>query len=266
MKTIEWLRSQLEDGDVLTAEVIGEWLASFWHKSEMGQVDVGETKPVSGDAVATYVAAKLVEETLKPIVAGLLEVMLPPLLANYVNSETLAAALSGKATESWVQNLIAGKADTVDVNAALADKADVTALPDVSTMVTQSDLTTALAGKADATAVYTKTEADSLLNGKADTTAVYTKQQIDGLVASRPTEVEIAGTIAQDVNNLKTAVGDSNNGLLHDVAALSIKIGDNAQGIDKDLKENRTKTNEIITALKGGDTALATVTALTIEP
>ena len=34
MKTIEWLRSQLEDGDVLTQEVVGEWLASYNYRTQ----------------------------------------------------------------------------------------------------------------------------------------------------------------------------------------------------------------------------------------
>lgn len=202
MKTIEWLKSQLENGDVLTQEVIVEWLDSFWHKTELGQVAEGDERPVTGGAVADYVATKLTVEIIKPIVADLLREMLPTLLENYITGDTLTEAVSGKVSEQWVRNLIADKADRVAVNTALADKADATAvytkaeanelladkaatedLPDVSGLVTQDAMATALAEKANASQVYNK-------------------QQIDAVVAARPTQTEMAGEMSATVADL----------------------------------------------------------------
>ncbi len=215
MKTIEWLRSQLEDGDVLTAETIGEWLASFWHKSEMGQVDEGETRPVSGDAVAAYVAAKLAVETLKPIVAGLLQEMLPTLLEGYVTGETLREALNGMVTGQWVQNLIADKADLTAVNTALADKADA------SVVYTKTEADGLLADKAattdlpDVSGLVSQTALESALAGKANTTDVYDKHQIDSAMAARPTQTEMAGETATSINNAVTDL--PNNAVIADI-------------------------------------------------
>lgn len=202
MKTIEWLKSQLENGDVLTQEVIVEWLDSFWHKTELGQVAEGDERPVTGGAVADYVATKLTVEIIKPIVAALLREMLPALLENYITGDTLTEAVSGKVSEQWVRNLIADKADLVAVNTALADKADATAvytkaeanelladkaatedLPDVSGLVTQDAMATALAEKANASQVYNK-------------------QQIDAVMAARPTQTEMAGEMSATVADL----------------------------------------------------------------
>ena len=58
-----------------------------------------------------------------------------------------------------------------DVNSLLSDKAD------------SDDVTAALALKADASAVYTKQETDTALASKADTSAVYTKQETDSALA-----------------------------------------------------------------------------------
>ena len=187
MKTIEWLKSQLEDGDILTQEVIGEWLASFWHKSELGQVAEGDARPVTGNAVAAYVATKLTVELIKPIVEGLLREMLPTLLGNYVTGDTLAEAVSGTVSEQWVRNLVADKADLTAVNTALADKASAT---DVYTKAEANEL---LADKADTTDLpdvrgfVSQTAMETALAEKSDTAQVYSGQQVDAGGAAIPT-------------------------------------------------------------------------------
>lgn len=202
MKTIEWLKSQLEDGDILTQEVIGEWLASFWHKSELGQVAEGDARPVTGNAVAAYVATKLTVELIKPIVEGLLREMLPTLLGNYVTGDTLAEAVSGTVSEQWVRNLVADKADMTAVNTALADKASAT---DVYTKAEANEL---LADKADTTDLpdvsgfVSQTAMETALAEKADTSQVYNRQQIDAVVAARPTQTEVAGEMSATVADL----------------------------------------------------------------
>lgn len=202
MKTIEWLKSQLEDGDILTQEVIGEWLASFWHKTELGQVAEGDARPVTGNAVAAYVATKLTVELIKPIVEGLLREMLPTLLGNYVTGDTLAEAVSGTVSEQWVRNLVADKADLTAVNTALADKASAT---DVYTKAEANEL---LADKADTTDLpdvsgfVSQTAMETALAEKADTSQVYNRQQIDAVVAARPTQTEVAGEMSATVADL----------------------------------------------------------------
>ncbi len=202
MKTIEWLKSQLEDGDILTQEVIGEWLASFWHKSELGQVAEGDARPVTGNAVAAYVATKLTVELIKPIVEGLLREMLPTLLGNYVTGDTLAEAVSGTVSEQWVRNLVADKADLTAVNTALADKASAT------DVYTKADVNELLADKADTTDLpdvsgfVSQTAMATALAEKADTSQVYNRQQIDAVVAARPTQTEMAGEMSATVADL----------------------------------------------------------------
>lgn len=202
MKTIEWLKSQLEDGDILTQEVVEEWLASFWHKSELGQVAEGDARPVTGNSVAAYVATKLTVELIKPIVEGLLREMLPTLLGNYVTGDTLAEAVSGTVSEQWVRNLVADKADLTAVNTALADKASAT---DVYTKAEANEL---LADKADTTDLpdvsgfVSQTAMEAALADKADTSQVYNRQQIDAVVAARPTQTEVAGEMSATVADL----------------------------------------------------------------
>lgn len=215
MKTIEWLKSQLEDGDILTQEVVEEWLASFWHKSELGQVAEGDARPVTGDAVAAYVATKLTVELIKPIVEGLLREMLPTLLGNYVTGDTLAEAVSGTVSEQWVRNLVADKADLTAVNTALADKADA------SVVYTKTEADGLLADKAattdlpDVSGLVSQTALESALAGKANTADVYDKHQIDSAMAARPTQTEMAGETATSINN---AVSDlPNNAVIADI-------------------------------------------------
>lgn len=202
MKTIEWLKSRLENGDILTQEVVEEWLASFWHKSELGQVAEGDTRPVTGNAVAAYVATKLTVELIKPIVEGLLREMLPTLLEGCVTSDTLTEAVRGMVTEQWVRNVIADKADLAAVNTALAGKAGV------AEVYTKAEADELLAGKAatadipDTSVFVSQSVLETALSGKADIEEVYTRRQIDAAVAARPTQTEMAGEMSATVGDL----------------------------------------------------------------
>lgn len=121
MKTKEWLASHLENGDVLTAEVLLELLDSYIHKSELGTVGAGDERVVSGDAVnrAIDAAASSIIQTVRGMVSDILAQILPGMLANYVTSAGLAAALADMATKTWVSNQISGLATASDVNESL---------------------------------------------------------------------------------------------------------------------------------------------------
>lgn len=121
MKTKEWLASHLENGDVLTAEVLLELLDSYIHKSEFGQVADGETRVVSGGDVMAAIGAaeRRILQAVGNIVSDILAQMLPGMLANYVTSAGLTAALADMATKTWVNDQISGLATASDVNESL---------------------------------------------------------------------------------------------------------------------------------------------------
>ena len=121
MKTKEWLASHLENGDVLTAEVLRELLDSYIHKSELGAVGAGDERVVSGDAVAAAIEAaeRRIIQAVGNMVSDILAQMLPGILANYVTSAGLAAALADMATKTWVNDQISGLATASDVNESL---------------------------------------------------------------------------------------------------------------------------------------------------
>ena len=292
VKTKEYLKSRFETGDIPTGEDYENVFDSFWHKSELGQVADGDARPVSGDAVHDAIVAAISALDVRSMVQEILAEILPTLLADYVKTTALTAALEGNATQAWVNTQLADKLDQTTLNTAIAG------------LVTSEALATALAAKVDTTAMTealsakaNTSDVNAALLDKADASAVYSKQQIDGLVASRPTHVEIAGTIASDVNDLKGrmstaegkvstlegAVGNSSNGLLHDVDALKTTVGGQQSGlvsevasiqtklgnvaenvsITADIKETRQKTNEMIQSLKA-DNLLSGVSELGI--
>lgn len=193
MKTKEWLTNHLADGEILSGSVLQELIESYVHKSEVSvQVAAGDARPVSSGGVKTAIdaAAASITAAVGAMVEEMLEEMLPGLLAGYVTSAGLASAIADMATKTWVNTQLATKASMSEVNAAIVEKADL------------DDLTGMLSGKADAAAVYTKAEADNLLAGKASVQGVYTKQEIDAVIAARPTHTEMAGEVAESIDEL----------------------------------------------------------------
>lgn len=102
MKTKEWLASHLENGDVLTAEVLLELLDSYIHKSEFGQVADGDARPVSGEAVkkALDVILQTLQQNMQQMIAEALPGLLQTELANYVTTEALNTDLQNRATQT----------------------------------------------------------------------------------------------------------------------------------------------------------------------
>ena len=201
MKTKEWLRSHLEEGDILEAAVLLELLDSYIHKSEFGNVSPGDERVVSGDAVNSAITAACarVVQTVRGMVADILAEMLPSILANYVTSSGLAAALADMATKTWVNDQISGLATNANVEESLSQQND-SVMTELGTRLQQyvlaTALTEALAQKVSATSFA---EALAL---KADATNVYTKTQIDAAIAARPTQTEMAGEVGAAVTDL----------------------------------------------------------------
>lgn len=199
MKTKEWLASHLENGDVLTAEVLLELLDSYIHKSEFGGVGAGDERVVSGDAVnrAIDAAASSIIQTVRGMVSDILAQILPGMLANYVTSDGLAAALADMATKTWVNDQISGLATASDVNESL-NQHDDTIRTEIGTRLQPYVLAENLPTLIDLTPFALKTEVAL----KADSDSVYTKQQIDAAVAARPTQTEMAGELSTTVSDL----------------------------------------------------------------
>lgn len=195
MKTRNWLIERLADGQPLTGAVLAELLDSYWHKSEMGQVAAGEERPVAGKLVSVAIEEmrQILEQKMRQMIADALPGLLAEMLSGYVTSETLAIALSNRATTTWVQQQLSDKVTQQSVTDALAEKVSVSALDD---KVTTAALAEALSSK------VSTSEMNTALAEKADASAVYTKDQIDAVVAARPTQTEMAGEMSATVADL----------------------------------------------------------------
>ena len=102
----------------------------------------------------------------------LLEVQPDP-LAGGVDSETAIDNLTTQ-IESIAEEVIGENYyDKTEVDSLLADKADVSDLPDM-------------------TQYYTKTQTDTLLNGKADASTTYTKTEVDNALALKANAADLA--------------------------------------------------------------------------
>lgn len=70
------------------------------------------------------------------------------------------------------------------------DSSGETAVSEAVTAYVNSAVATAVADKAAASDVYSKTEVDSLITDKADASDVYTKTEVDSLIASSSSETD----------------------------------------------------------------------------
>lgn len=137
------------------------------------------------------------------------------LVAPKANSSDVTAALALKANTTEVNTSLAAKANSTDVytkgqtdtlisgtipntvrgvalGVATLDsggKIPDTQIPDAITRDTE--LTAALAIKADASTTYTKTETNTLLTAKANQSTTYTKTEVDGLVNPKANSTDV---------------------------------------------------------------------------
>ena len=102
----------------------------------------------------------------------ILEVQADP-LAGGVTSETVIDNLTQQIEDIAQEVIGEDYYDKTEVDALLADKADVSDLPDMSLY-------------------YTKTTTDTLLNAKADKSDTYTKSQVDSALAAKANTADLA--------------------------------------------------------------------------
>lgn len=79
-------------------------------------------------------------------------------------------------------------ADQTDLNTALSAKAEASSVytkTEADALLADKADSADLAGKADASAVYTKTQVDTALSGKADSSAVYSKTDVDTALSTK---------------------------------------------------------------------------------
>lgn len=247
-----------ETGDIPTGGDYADIMDSFVHKDDLGTVAEGDESPVSGGAV--YAAIQNIMEMidLRGMVVSLLEEMLPEILEGYVQESSLQAAMEGLASQGWVTQQIAGKADTASVNTALAAKADATET------YSKTETDQLLEGKAGVNEVYTKTETDQLLQGKADAASV---PAVTGFVTEQQMQAALAGklNVGALANELSDYVRTATfNALGSRVTQMETKVGsiEEDTGLCKDMADTMAKTNEVIAALKDGDSLLETVDPL----
>ena len=250
-----------ETGDIPTGGDYADIMDSFVHKDDLGTVAEGDESPVSGNAV--YIAIRNILDMidLRGMVLDLLTEILPDLLNDYVQSESLQSALEGLASQSWVEQQIAGKADATSVNTALGAKADA------DTTYTKTETDQLLEAKANANGVYTKEETDQLLQGKADTSTV---PAVTGFVTQQAMASALAGKVSTETLTtllMEKVNTTAFNSLGSRVSELEGKVGSSEEdtGLCKDMDDTMAKTNEVIAALKDGDSLLETVDPLQLE-
>ena len=125
-------------------------------------------------------------------------------------------ALQGEITA--LSATVGNKANTSDVNASLALKADKTEIPtDFYTKSEVDGKDATLQGSIDAEtarAISAETDLEVALSGKADANVVYTQEEVDALIAEK--EAEIAD-IKSDYVSLKKIVGDMGGNVIWSV-------------------------------------------------
>lgn len=197
--TKEYLKERFATGEIPTGEDYDQLLDSYWHKTELGQVEEGDEQLVTGGQVFAAIKdfrEELLEEMRRTIAEALPE-LLGEILAEYVTGNTLSQALNGTASQSWVTQKLAEKVDAEVLGDALAEKVNISDLTEqLAGKVDTSAMAEALAGKVGTSAMATA------LEQKADCSAVYTKAQIDNAMAARPTQTEMANELGTSMNDL----------------------------------------------------------------
>ena len=126
MKSKEWLKDALSDGQTLTGEVLAELLDSLWHKSEMGSVAQGDEQPVSGGAVADALTSMLekLSEKMQELVEAAVDKVLADKLADYLTKTAYDDGVEQNRTaeRQWVTNQVADLVKKEEVAESLAQR------------------------------------------------------------------------------------------------------------------------------------------------
>ena len=114
-------------------------------------------------------------------------------VANNEFSIKLASACEGFLSVDANGLKLSGVQDAIDAAkaAAIEDAKKYESKAEASAVYTKEEANELLNAKANATAVYTKTEADALLGAKADATSVYTKTEADGLLGAKANATDV---------------------------------------------------------------------------
>jgi len=152
------------DAAAMTTALAGKVGTAAFEAALADKADASDVETaLAGKADATDVTAAL---ALKANAAAV-----EAALALKADASTVASQISALATKAELEAAIAGVPSLSAMAAALALKADASAM------------TTALAAKADASALASLAAA---VEGKADASAVYTKTEVDNLLAALP--------------------------------------------------------------------------------
>lgn len=118
VKTKNYLKGRFETGDIPTGADYEDWMDSYWHKSELGQVANGNTQPVTGGAVYAAIAAmkEELEGKMQEMVAEVLSELLESALEAYVTTTALEEVLEDNATKTWVTSQLSDKAEASEVS------------------------------------------------------------------------------------------------------------------------------------------------------
>lgn len=120
--------------------------------------------------------------------------------SEYVRKNGAWAVSSGGGGGAPVWGGITGTlADQTDLNTALSAKAEASSVytkTEADALLADKADSADLAGKADASAVYTKAQVDTALSGKADSSAVYSKTEVDTALGAKANSADVTASLA----------------------------------------------------------------------